>query len=748
MIRPTDEILYLIIIATLVLLAVALFFTATVLTVHIRRERREARHAALDDAWEPLLLDALASGAHTFPADRVVQPADRMQFVWFLVRYARRLRGAEREVLEALAAPYLPEIALRSRHRSPELRARALQTLTTLGMPAHADHVLRALDDPSPLVAMTAARGLAHRRHSQYAPDVLARVGRFGEWNHRFLSSMLSGMGEAAVPTLRSILAQPDASAHSRSVAAHALAQLRDLESAGIVVTILTHDTDGELLAACLALLAVVGHGHGSRVHCPRSTFRGVPMTGAAVTVLSVISILVIVYFLLLNLAYLATSLLAFFALRRYERRLKAVDVEELISMAGAPPITMIAPAYNEEATCVDAIQALLTLRYPHCDVIVVNDGSRDRTVEVMREAYDMEPAARLPTADLATQAVRAIYRSRRYENLWLIDKENGGKADALNTGLNFCRTPVFCAMDADTLLEPDALIRIVRPFFEDRTTVAAGGIIRIVNGSTVRLGRVDREGLPGNLLARIQVLEYVRAFLAGRMGWSAIRAMLIISGAFGLFRRETVVAAGGFLTTTVGEDMELVVRLHRYCRDNDIPYNITFVPDPVAWTECPESLSVLGRQRDRWQRGLAQVLLRHRGMLLNPRYGRIGLVAFPYFFFLEMIGPLIELLGYISFILLLVLGYVDPLYMVTFIMVAVVLGVAISVASIGMEELTFGRSRSTRDLLRLLLLSLLENVGYRQLSTYWRVKGLLSVRRMTWGAMARRGFTRTPPPA
>lgn len=471
-------------------------------------------------------------------------------------------------------------------------------------------------------------------------------------------------------------------------------------------------------------------------------------MIAALVMVLSAISVVVIIYFLLLNLTYLITSLLAFFALRRYSRRLKAVDVEELISMAGAPPVTLIAPAYNEEATCVDAIQALLTLRYPHCDVIVVNDGSRDRTVDVLCQAYDMVPAARLPTADIPTRTVRSIYRSRRHENLWLIDKENGGKADALNTGLNFCRTPVFCAMDADTLLEPDALIRIVRPFFEDRTTVAAGGIIRIVNGSTVRLGRVGRVELPRNLLARIQVLEYVRAFLAGRMGWSAVDAMLIISGAFGLFRRETVVAAGGFLTTTVGEDMELVVRLHRYCRDHDIPYQITFVPDPVAWTECPESLAVLGRQRDRWQRGLAQVLLRHRGMLLNPRYGRIGMVAFPYFFFLEMFGPLIELAGYISFVILLLLGYADTLYMVTFIMVAVVLGVAISLASIGMEELTFGRSRTTRDLLRLLLLSLVENIGYRQLSTYWRVKGLLSVRRMTWGAMARRGFTRIPPPA
>jgi cellulose synthase/poly-beta-1,6-N-acetylglucosamine synthase-like glycosyltransferase len=324
-------------------------------------------------------------------------------------------------------------------------------------------------------------------------------------------------------------------------------------------------------------------------------------------------AVIVVAYFVLLNVSYLATTVLAYFSLRRYSRRLKAVDIEELIGMAGAPPITLIAPAYNEEATCVEATRALLTLRYPAFDVIVVNDGSRDRTVEVMIEAFDLKPAWRVPTAELASAPVRAVYRSDRHQNLWLIDKDNGGKADALNVGLNYCRTPVFCAMDADTLLEPDALIRVVRPFFENRTTVAAGGIIRIVNGSTVRLGRVDDVRLPGNLLARIQVLEYLRAFLAGRMGWSALDAMLIISGAFGLFRRETVVEAGGFATDTVGEDMELVVRLHRHCRERGIPYDIKFVPDPVAWTECPESLSVLGRQRDRWQRGLAQSLMRHR---------------------------------------------------------------------------------------------------------------------------------------
>lgn len=454
-----------------------------------------------------------------------------------------------------------------------------------------------------------------------------------------------------------------------------------------------------------------------------------------------ILNSLLLGYFALLNGVYLLATLYAFHALRKYVRRLKTVDVEELFTSADVPPITMIAPAYNEEATCVEATRSLLTLRYPSYDVIVVNDGSKDATVERLLAAFDMAAAARLPTAALPTARVRAVYRSRSHKNLWLIDKENGGKADALNTGLNYCRTPVFCAMDADTLLEPEALIRVIRPFLENRHTVAAGGIIRIVNGSTVRHGMVKDVRMPGNLLAQIQVLEYLRAFLAGRMAWSEMNAMLIISGAFGLFRRSIVIDAGGFSTETVGEDMELVVRLHRYCRERRLPYRITFVPDPVAWTECPEELGVLGRQRDRWQRGLAQCLLRHQRMLLNPRFGRVGLVAYPYFYFLEMIGPLFEAVGYIGFVLLLALGRLSTEFTLAFLGLAFLLGLTISIASVGLEELTFRRYQRTRDVGRLFLLAVIENFGYRQLSTYWRVRGLLRLRRTGWGAMTRKGF-------
>ncbi len=450
-------------------------------------------------------------------------------------------------------------------------------------------------------------------------------------------------------------------------------------------------------------------------------------------------------YFVVLNGTYLVLTAAAFRQMRRYGRRLQTVDVDDLSRPGIAPPVTLIAPAYNEEATCVESVRSLLTLRYPEYEILVVNDGSRDATLERLREAFALEPAPRAPTASLAHCPIRGTWKSRRHAGLWVVDKENGGKADALNAGLNHCRTPLFCALDADTLLERDALSRIVRPFLEDAATVAAGGSIRIVNDSVVERGSLMQIRLPRRLLPRLQVLEYLRSFLAGRIGWDAVRGTLIISGAFGIFRRGAVVDAGGFATDTVGEDMELTVRLHRYFRERRRPYAVRFLPDPVAWTECPESLRVLGRQRDRWQRGLTEVMLRHRRMLFRPRYGVVGLLAYPYFFFLETLGPAIEVGGYLAFIIALSLGQVSTAYATAFLLTALLLGAALSVAAVCLEELTFRRYPRVRDLAQLMLLAAVEPFGYRQLSSMWRVRGLIRGLRgvQGWGEMTRRGFAK-----
>lgn len=460
-------------------------------------------------------------------------------------------------------------------------------------------------------------------------------------------------------------------------------------------------------------------------------------------TILHIFNWTVVGYFVALNSTYLLTTLYAFKSLKRYALRLQTLDVRDLIRLAGTPPVTLLAPAFNEEKSCVQSVRALLTLDYPDYEIIFINDGSTDSTLKKLKEEFRLERRSRAPVSTLNTEPVRGIYQSRTNPILWVLDKENGGKSDSLNAGLNYCHTSLFCAIDADTLLEPDALVRVVRPFLEDDRTITVGGIIRIANGCDIREGRVRDVKLPRNFLAKMQVLEYLRAFLSGRMGWDALGSTLIVSGAFGMFKRSVVIEAGGYSHLTVGEDMELVVRLHKLCRQKKIPYKIQFVPDPVAWTECPEDLKTLSRQRDRWQRGLVESLSQHREMLFNPRYGRIGLFAFPYFYILEMLGPVIEFCGYIVFTVFLLLGLAHPLFTVTFLLLAFVLGIVLSIGAVSLEELTFRRYPRFKELLFLFLLSIVDGIGYRQLNSWFRVKGTFSalLRHKTWGKMKRKGF-------
>lgn len=457
-----------------------------------------------------------------------------------------------------------------------------------------------------------------------------------------------------------------------------------------------------------------------------------------------ILNIINLIYMLLLNSMYVITSVLSFGALQKYARRLKSVSTDYLLTSVGAPPITLVVPAYNEQESCVEAVRALLDLRYPHYEILVVNDGSTDETLNALINAYDLVIAYRTPISNLNTKPVNAVYQSSQHANLWVIDKANGGKADALNAGLNLCLTPLFCAIDADSLLEQDALLRVVRPFLENSATMAVGGIIRIANGCQIAQGRIQQVRLPKSWIARFQVLEYLRSFLSGRMGWGVLEGIMIVSGAFGLFKRSLVVEIGGYSNDTVGEDMELVVRLHRHCQEKQEPYHIAFIPDPVAWTECPENLAMLSHQRNRWQRGLVESLWRHKQMFLNVRYGKIGMLAFPYYFFLELMGPLIEFSGYICLILALITGIISGPFLLAFFLVAFVYGSIVSIFAIALEELTFRRYVHLKDLVSLLLASMLENIGYRQLLTFWRVQGMfhkLFHKDLHWGPMRHKGF-------
>lgn len=471
-------------------------------------------------------------------------------------------------------------------------------------------------------------------------------------------------------------------------------------------------------------------------------------MLEIAWTSLYVFHILVLAYFVILNGYYFVTSLISFRALRRYSRSLHAATTEDLVRFGGAPPVGILVPAYNEAANCLGALRSLLDLDYPSYEIIFVNDGSTDDTMELLRREYALEASFRAPTSSLGKGRVRGIYQSQSHPQLWVIDKANGGKSDALNVALDYCHTPLFCSLDADTALEKDALLRLCRSFLENGNVIASGGIVRVANGSSFEKGHVKDVKLPKSLLAQLQVVEYLRAFLAGRMGWSSGGVLLIVSGAFGMFRRDVVVDAGGYSTRSVGEDMELIVRLHRYMRERKRAYEVQFVPDPVAWTEVPETLSVLTRQRDRWQRGLMQSLAEHRVMLMNPKYGRIGMVAYPYFWFMEGFGPAVEVLGYAAFTVAFIFGWVATEFVIAFLLLSVFSGIALSLAAVGLEELSFRRYTGGRDFARLLLLSVIENFGYRQYLAFARFKGLIMAAfgRREWGAMQKRGVLEREP--
>ncbi len=466
----------------------------------------------------------------------------------------------------------------------------------------------------------------------------------------------------------------------------------------------------------------------------------------------AVTEIAVLCYFTLMHIVLVTLSVVTYLSLRRYLPGLRGFDVADAAVARAAPPITVVAPAFNEEPTCVEATHSLLALDYPNHEIIVVNDGSTDRTLELLIEEFELAPGARVPTADIPSADIRGVYQSRRHPNLWVLDKENGGKADALNAGVNFCITPLFCAVDADSLLERDALLRIVRPFLTNASTVAAGGMIRVANDCTVRYGVVTEVKLPRKLLPRLQTVEYLRAFLMGRIGWAAMDALLVISGAFGLFRREAVVSAGGYASArtsgeTVGEDMELVVRLRRWGKENGTPASVDFVPDAVAWTEVPETLSALARQRDRWQRGLFQTATRHIRLLFNPRYGLVGMVAFPYFVFLELLGSMIELIGYVAIVFAVALGLVSPKFLIVFTIAVVAVGLVLTFFNLLLEEMAFRRYERTSDVLQLFFLAIVDSLGMRQLSSYWRFRGMVGAMfgRQTWGRQVRKGFSAEP---
>jgi cellulose synthase/poly-beta-1,6-N-acetylglucosamine synthase-like glycosyltransferase len=445
-------------------------------------------------------------------------------------------------------------------------------------------------------------------------------------------------------------------------------------------------------------------------------------------------------YLVALNFAYLALNACSILELPRHlEARL--LDLLPHADSGYEPPVSVLVPAYNEELTIAASVRSMLQLDYPQLEVIVINDGSRDGTLQALVREFGLVPHPEAYWRRLEVKPVRAVYRSTRFPNLRVIDKENGGKADALNAGINAARYPLFCGVDADSILERGSLRRVVAPFLHEPHVVASGGTVRVANGCEVRGGFLESVGLPRKVLPLLQIIEYLRAFLFGRLGWAPMNAVLIISGAFGVFRKEAVVAAGGYRHETVGEDMELVVRLHRLHRLSRRPYRIAFLPDPVCWTEAPESLRVLRSQRTRWQRGLAESLACNRALFLHPRGGAPGWIAFPFMLLFELLGPLLELAAYLFMTIGFATGIVGAGAFWIFMLLAIALGLMLSASALLLEEISFHVYKRPRDLFVLALMAIVENFGYRQLVTLWRLQGLFQWLRRTrgrWGDMQR----------
>jgi biofilm PGA synthesis N-glycosyltransferase PgaC len=455
----------------------------------------------------------------------------------------------------------------------------------------------------------------------------------------------------------------------------------------------------------------------------------------------------VAVYATLACLSYLILAFIASIELRIYLNKTKTGNQEAVLSSPFSPTITVIAPAFNESMSIVENIRGLLTLKYNKLEIIVVNDGSKDDTLKKVTGEFNMEKVFYPFDYEIGCKPIRGIYKSKNkaLAKLVVVDKENGGKADALNAGINVCRSDLFMAMDVDSLIDRDAILKLVSPFLKEtrKKVIAVGAVVRIANSCKVTGGNISKVRVPKNLWARFQALEYIRAFLIGRMAWKHLDGLLLISGAIGMFDIHTVKACGGYLSTTVGEDMELLVRMRGYMSEKKQPYIVDFVPDPLCWTEVPESLVTLGRQRNRWMRGTMDTLRLHKRMFLNPRYKRVGMLGYPYWMVFEWMAPILEFLGTIYFIILAITGNINWNYFAVLLTFVYIFAIGMSAWAILLEAFTFHKYDKPSHIMRFLLTAMIEPVIYHPMTVWWGLRGNIDYLRgvSTWGTQERKGF-------
>ena len=459
----------------------------------------------------------------------------------------------------------------------------------------------------------------------------------------------------------------------------------------------------------------------------------------------------IFLYSVVLLSSYLIIGILAVGETKLYMSKNAVTDYRLLASSPHSPSVSILAPAYNEGATIIENVKSLLSLYYTNLEVIIINDGSKDDTLEKLIAAYDLVRIEFHVQYQIKTKEIRGIYKSRTsvYHKLVVVDKVNGGKADALNVGVNVsCNDYIFC-IDVDCILEQDSVLKMIKPFTEetDVKVIASGGVVRIANSCEISDGRMVKVNLPRNYWARMQSLEYIRAFILGRMAWARLNGLLLISGAFGTFDKEIVIKCGGYDHKTVGEDMELVVRMRRYMEEQKIPYKVTYIPDPLCWTEAPTSANILGRQRNRWTRGTIETLKFHKKMFFNPGYGMLGMVSYPYWFFFEMLAGPIEFIGFITFLILGIFGLIAWKMFFALLIFILTFGYMYSAFAAYMEVATFNMYRRRTDMMKLLLTALTEPFYFHPFGVWSSIKGYISLirKKNSWGEMTRQGFANKP---